>query len=170
MGVFSHICLACLWYIALYHRASLNYGEDAAEDPRTDEQLPLLAQIQVDVMQNDRQQNTTRLWGRGKERRKEWMYVWRFWYLQEKKTQISAFVSPGKKKRRLSTVRAMDCSLTTSMDWPMSTVLGMLPKVPLTYSATSWTVNICSSSSKISGKLFNNAAWGDKPRTGRRNL
>lgn len=61
MGVFSHICLACTSYIALYHGASLNYGEDAAEDPRTDEQLPLLAQMQVDVMQNDRQQNTTRL-------------------------------------------------------------------------------------------------------------
>lgn len=70
------------------------------------------------------------------------------------------FASPGKKKRRLSTVRAIDCSLTTSMDWPMSTVLGMLPRVPLTYSATSWTVNICSNSSKISGKLFNSAAWG----------
>lgn len=74
-------------------------------------------------------------------------------------------VSPGKKKRRLSTVRAIDCSLTTSIDWPMSTVLGMLPRVPLTYSATSWTVNICSSSSKISGKLFNSAALRGKQNT-----
>lgn len=35
-----------------YHGASLNYGKDAAEDPRTDEQLPLLAQMQVDMVQN----------------------------------------------------------------------------------------------------------------------
>lgn len=74
------------------------------------------------------------------------------------------FGSPGKKNRRLSTVRAIDCSLTTSIDWPMSTVLGMLPRVPLTYSATSWTVNICSSSSKISGKLFNSAALRGKQK------
>lgn len=56
-------------------------------------------------------------------------------------------------------MRAIDCSLTTSMDWPMCTVLGMLPRVPLTNSATSCTVNICNSSSKIAGKEFSRAAW-----------
>lgn len=89
-------------------------------------------------------------------------------YLRQRKH--SAFVSPGKKNRRLSTVRAMDCSLTTSIDCPMSTVLGMLPKVPLTYSATSWTVNICSSSSNISGKLFNSVAWGGGEQRTQRNI
>lgn len=70
------------------------------------------------------------------------------------------FELPGKEKSLLSTVRAMDCSLTTSMDWPMCTVDGMLPRVPRTNSATSCTVNIWSSSSKIAGKEFNRAAWG----------
>lgn len=55
-------------------------------------------------------------------------------------------------------MRAMDCSLTTSIDCPMCTVLGMLPRVPLTNSATSCTVNICNSSSKIAGKEFSKAA------------
>lgn len=67
---------------------------------------------------------------------------------------------PGKEKSRLSTVRAMDCSLTTSMDCPMCTVDGMLPRVPRTNSATSCTVNICSSSSKMAGNEFKSAAWG----------
>lgn len=69
-------------------------------------------------------------------------------------------VSPEKEKRRLSTVRAMDWSFTTSMDWPMCTVLGMLPRVPRTNSATSCTVNICSSSSKMAGNEFSSAACG----------
>lgn len=56
-------------------------------------------------------------------------------------------------------MRAIDCSLTTSMDCPMCTVLGMLPRVPRTNSATSCTVNICNSSSKIAGKEFSRAAW-----------
>lgn len=55
-------------------------------------------------------------------------------------------------------MRAMDWSLTTSMDWPMCTVLGMLPRVPRTNSATSCTVNICSSSSKMAGNEFSRAA------------
>lgn len=55
-------------------------------------------------------------------------------------------------------MRAMDWSLTTSIDCPMCTVLGMLPRVPLTNSATSCTVNICNSSSKIAGKEFSKAA------------
>lgn len=67
-------------------------------------------------------------------------------------------LKPGKEKSRLSTVRAMDCSLTTSMDCPMCTVDGMLPRVPRTNSATSCTVNICSSSSKMAGNEFNRAA------------
>lgn len=45
-----------------YHGAGFNYGKDAAEDPRADEQLPLLAQMQVDVVQDHRQQNAPRLW------------------------------------------------------------------------------------------------------------
>lgn len=45
-----------------YHGAGFNYGEDAAEDSRADEQLPLLAQMQVNVVQNHRQQNAPRLW------------------------------------------------------------------------------------------------------------
>lgn len=65
---------------------------------------------------------------------------------------------PEKEKRRLSTVLAMDCSFTTSIDCPMCTVLGMLPRVPLTNSATSCTVNICSSSSKMAGKELRSAA------------
>ena len=52
---------------------------------------------------------------------------------------------PEKENRRLSTVLAMDCSFTTSIDCPMCTVLGMLPRVPLTNSDTSCTVNICRS-------------------------
>lgn len=71
---------------------------------------------------------------------------------------------PGKEKSLLSTVRAMDCSLTTSMDCPMCTVDGMLPSVPRTNSATSCTVNICSSSSKMAGNEFNRAAWGRRGR------
>lgn len=67
-------------------------------------------------------------------------------------------MAPGKEKSLLSTVRAMDCSLTTSMDCPMCTVDGMLPRVPRTNSATSCTVNICSSSSKMAGKEFSRAA------------
>lgn len=63
-----------------YHRASLNYGKDAAKDPRTDEQLPLLAQVQVDVVQNHWQQNTSRLWGK-RERKQteqtEWRWHWK---------------------------------------------------------------------------------------------
>lgn len=73
---------------------------------------------------------------------------------------------PGKEKSLLSTVRAMDCSLTTSMDCPICTVDGMLPRVPRTNSATSCTVNICSSSSKIAGNEFNRAAWGRGGRDG----
>ena len=42
----------------------------------------------------------------------------------------------------------------------MCTVDGMLPSVPRTNSATSCTVNICSSSSKMAGNEFNRAAWG----------
>lgn len=68
-------------------------------------------------------------------------------------------VLPGKENNLLSTVRAMDCSFTTSIDWPMCTVLGMLPKVPLTNSATSCTVNICNNSSKMAGKELSRAAW-----------
>lgn len=45
-----------------YHGAGFNYGEDAAEDSRADEQLPLLAQMQVNVVQDHRQQNAPRLW------------------------------------------------------------------------------------------------------------
>lgn len=44
-----------------YHGAGLDDREDAAQDPGADEQLPLLAQVQVDVMQDDRQQDATRL-------------------------------------------------------------------------------------------------------------
>lgn len=73
-------------------------------------------------------------------------------------------VTPGKEKSLLSTVRAMDCSLTTSMDCPMCTVDGMLLRVPRTNSATSCTVNICSSSSKMAGNEFNRAAWGRRGR------
>lgn len=69
---------------------------------------------------------------------------------------------PEKENRRLSTVLAMDCSFTTSIDCPMCTVLGMLPSVPLTNSATSCTVNICSSSSKMVGKELSSAACGSK--------
>lgn len=66
----NHVRHTCLKH-RTYHRASLNYGKDAAKDPRTDEQLPLLAQMQVDVMQNYRQQNTTRLWEQRERRRKD---------------------------------------------------------------------------------------------------
>lgn len=69
---------------------------------------------------------------------------------------------PEKENSRLSTVRAIDCSLTTSIDCPMCTVLGMLPRVPRTNSATSCTVNICNSSSKIAGKEFNKAAYKEQ--------
>lgn len=40
----------------------------------------------------------------------------------------------------------------------MCTVLGMLPRVPLTNSATSCTVNICRSSSNIAGNELRRAA------------
>lgn len=72
---------------------------------------------------------------------------------------------PGKENNLLSTVRAMDCSFTTSIDWPIWTVLGMLPKVPLTNSATSCTVNICRSSSKMAGKELSRAAWRERKVT-----
>lgn len=62
-----HICLQ----YGLYHGASLDYRKDAPQDPRTDKQLPLLAQMQVDVMQNHRKQNTARLWGKKEGKRKK---------------------------------------------------------------------------------------------------
>lgn len=104
----------------------------------------------------------------GGESKQRWSEKQDYWGVK-KDSKSFMFVSPGKKKSRLSTVRAIDWSLTTSMDWPMSTVLGMLPSVPLTYSATSWTVNICSSSSKMSGKLFNSAAYGGRDGDTQRN-
>lgn len=51
-----------------YHGAGFNYGKDAAEDSRADEQLPLLAQVQVNVVQDDRQQNAPRLWRQRKRK------------------------------------------------------------------------------------------------------
>lgn len=51
-----------------YHGAGFNDGEDAAEDSRADEQLPLLAQMQVNVVQDHRQQNAPRLWKQGKRK------------------------------------------------------------------------------------------------------
>lgn len=86
-------------------------------------------------------------------------YVGSKWESSTKLISNMAEVLPGKENNLLSTVRAMDCSFTTSIDWPMCTVLGMLPKVPLTNSATSCTVNICSNSSKMAGKELSRAAW-----------
>lgn len=57
----------------MYHSAGIDDGEDAGEDSWADQQLPLLAQVQVDVMQDHRQQNTTRLWeGEREEEGREW--------------------------------------------------------------------------------------------------
>lgn len=68
MSLFSQVINVCfiyfymvIWCRLLYHGAGLNYGKDAAQNPRADEQLPLLAQMQVDVVQNHRQQNAPRL-------------------------------------------------------------------------------------------------------------
>ena len=97
-----------------YHGAGFNYGKDAAEDSGADEQLPLLAQMQVNVVQDHRQQNAARLWRQRARRRADQTYTSRFRAVVSPDTPES--LSPGKKNRRLSTVRAMDCSLTTSMD------------------------------------------------------
>lgn len=44
-----------------YHGTGLDNGEDASQDPRADEQLSLLAQMQVDVVENHGQQNAAGL-------------------------------------------------------------------------------------------------------------
>ena len=42
---------------ACYQGASLDYGEDAAEDARADQKLLLLSEVQVDVMEHHREQD-----------------------------------------------------------------------------------------------------------------
>lgn len=99
-----------------YHGAGLDDGKDAAEDSRADEQLPLLAQMQVNVVQDHRQQNAPRLWRQRNGKRANVKPRTSRFTAVVRAHQPSLGLSPGKKKRRLSTVRAMDCSLTTSMD------------------------------------------------------
>ena len=61
-------------------------------------------------------------------------------------------------------MRAIDCSLTTSMEWPMCRVEGMQPRAPRTNSHTSCTENTCRSSSKIAGKELSRAACRGEER------
>ena len=45
-----------------HHGAGLDDGEDAGQDPGADQQLPLLAQMEVDVVQDHWQQDAAGLW------------------------------------------------------------------------------------------------------------
>lgn len=127
--------------------------------------------MQMDVMQDHRKQDPSRLWGDKHTQdivspsHNRYMETLQcevrcvcpgFFHINDQEAKQKNL--PGKEKSLLSTVRAMDCSFTTSMDCPMCTVDGMLPKVPRTNSATSCTVNMCSSSSKMAGKEFSRAA------------